>query len=127
MPRRKGARPGQNAAGRWAMICARFRHRKYPLITGITTVTVPALLERLQEKVQAKIGDEVFLILDIWCEPEKFNISGKVVWVTPENAQNGKKAGFGVQFSETESKRVSSTIERILGNSMNSKYDTLTM
>lgn len=79
------------------------------------------------KKSQAKIGDEVFLILDIWCEPEKFNISGEVVWVTPENAQNGKKAGFGVHFSDAESKRVSSTIERILGNSLNSRYDTLTM
>ena len=76
---------------------------------------------------KAKLGDEVFLILDIWSEPEKFNISGEVVWVTPENAQNGKKAGFGVHFSENESKLVSSTIERILGNSINSKYDTLTM
>jgi len=76
---------------------------------------------------RAKIDDEVFLILDIWCEPEKFNIAGKVVWVTPENAQNGKKAGFGVQFNEKESVRVSSVIERILGNSLNSKYETLTM
>ena len=76
---------------------------------------------------KARIGDEVFLILDIWCEPEKFNIAGKVAWVTPENAQNGKKAGFGVHFSEDESQRVSSTIERILGGSLKSKYDTLTM
>ena len=76
---------------------------------------------------QVKMGDEVFLILDIWCEPEKFNIAGKVVWVTPNNAQNSKKPGFGVHFHEAESKRVSSIIERILGNSMNSKHTTLTM
>lgn len=74
-----------------------------------------------------KMGDEVFLVLDIWCEPEKFNIAGKVVWVTPDNAQNGKKSGFGVHFNKTESQQISSIIERILGNKMNSKYATLTM
>jgi len=73
------------------------------------------------------IGDEVFLILDLWCEPEKVNVAGTVAWITPQNAQNGRKAGFGIQFEEKQSKMVSSKIERILGNSLNSKYATSTM
>jgi len=73
------------------------------------------------------IGDEVFLILDLWCEPEKINIAGSIAWITPKNAQNGRKPGFGIQFEEKQSQMVSSKIERILGNSINSKYATSTM
>jgi len=73
------------------------------------------------------MGDEVFLILDLWCEAEKINIAGTVAWITPSNAQNSKKAGFGIHFDESLSQQVSSQIERILGNSINSKYATSTM
>jgi len=74
-----------------------------------------------------KIGDEVFLILDLWCEHEKVNVAGSVAWITPNNAQNSKKQGFGIHFNESLSQQVSSQIERILGNSINSKHTTSTM
>lgn len=76
---------------------------------------------------QLNIGDEVFLIMDLWCEPEKMNIAGTVAWITPENAQNGRKPGFGIHFEEKQSQMLTSKIERILGNSLNSKYVTSTM
>ncbi len=36
-------------------------------------------------------------------EDEKLPVAGRVIWMTPKGAQNGKRtAGIGVQFSEQD-------------------------
>lgn len=47
-----------------------------------------------------KLGDEVFMLLNLMEEPEKIPVAGKVVWITPKGAQGNRAAGIGVQFND---------------------------
>ena len=49
-----------------------------------------------------KLGEEIFLLLNIMDEPEKIPVAGKVVWITPQGAQGNRSAGIGVQFSDQD-------------------------
>jgi type IV pilus assembly protein PilZ len=40
-----------------------------------------------------RLGDEVFLLLQLMDDPTKLPIQGTVAWVTPAEAQGGKAAG----------------------------------
>ena len=73
-----------------------------------------------------KIGDEVFMLLNLMDEAEKIPIAGKVVWITPKGAQGNRTAGIGVQFSE-EDAVANSKIENHLAGSLNSDRPTHTM
>ncbi len=73
-----------------------------------------------------KIGDEVFMLLNLMDEPEKIPIAGKVVWITPKGAQGNRTAGIGVQFSE-EDATANSKIENHLAGSLESDRPTHTM
>ncbi len=73
-----------------------------------------------------KIGDEVFMLLNLMDEPDKIPIAGKVVWITPKGAQGNRTAGIGVQFSE-EDAIANSKIENHLAGSLDSDRPTHTM
>lgn len=47
------------------------------------------------------LGDEVFVLLTLSDIEERLPIPGKVAWITPQGAQGNRKAGIGVQFSDT--------------------------
>ena len=49
-----------------------------------------------------KLGEEIFLLLNIMDEPEKIPVAGKVVWITPQGAKGNRSAGIGVQFSDPD-------------------------
>jgi type IV pilus assembly protein PilZ len=73
-----------------------------------------------------KIGDEVFMLLNLMDEPDKIPIAGKVVWITPKGAQGNRTAGIGVQFSE-EDANANAKIENHLAGSLESDRPTHTM
>ena len=73
-----------------------------------------------------KIGDEVFMLLNLMDEADKIPIAGKVVWITPKGAQGNRTAGIGVQFSE-EDAAANSKIENHLAGSLTSDRPTHTM
>ena len=73
-----------------------------------------------------KIGDEVFMLLNLMDEAEKIPIAGTVVWVTPRGAQGNRTAGIGVQFSEQDA-TANSKIENHLAGSLESDRPTHTM
>jgi type IV pilus assembly protein PilZ len=73
-----------------------------------------------------KIGDEVFMLLNLMDEAEKIPIAGKVIWVTPKGAQGNRTAGIGVQFSE-EDAIANSKIENHLAGALDSDRPTHTM
>jgi len=73
-----------------------------------------------------RIGDEVFMLLNLMDEPEKIPVAGRVVWVTPKRAQGNRAAGIGVQFNgqdDTANKK----IEAYLAGSLESDRPTHTM
>ena len=75
---------------------------------------------------QYKLGDEVFLLLNLMDEPEKIPVAGKIVWITPTGAQGTRAAGVGVQFDGTDAS-ARSKIETYLAGSLSSDRPTHTM
>lgn len=73
-----------------------------------------------------RLGDEVFMLLNLMDEPEKIPVAGKVVWVTPKGAQGNRAAGIGVQFSDQDN-TASAKIETYLAGSLDSDRPTHTM
>ncbi len=76
---------------------------------------------------QHQIGDEVFILLKLMEEEEKIPIAGKIVWVTPKNAQGIRPTGIGVQFSEGDNGIARNKIEAYLAGSLESDKPTNTM
>ncbi len=74
-----------------------------------------------------KIGQEVFLLLNLVKEPNRLKVAGHVVWQTTR-AQANKPLGIGVQFSaENGGNEAMSKIENILGSALKSSRPTHTM
>lgn len=77
---------------------------------------------------QYQLGDEIYLILSLMDDPGKYPIAGKVAWITPAGANNGKIQGIGVHFPDDESgQRARRRIEEILGTAMASGRATHTL
>lgn len=75
-----------------------------------------------------KVGDEIYLILTLMDDPTKYPIAGKVAWVTPAGANNGKVQGIGVHFAADEGgQRVKLRIEELLGAALRSTRATHTL
>ena len=75
-----------------------------------------------------KIGDEIYLLLSLMDDPNKYPIAGKVVWITPAGAANNKAQGIGVHFPADESgERTRLRIEEILGAALRSSRATHTL
>lgn len=73
-------------------------------------------------------GDEVFMLLQLMDDPTKLPVKGKVAWVTPANAQNGKTQGVGVQFTADDSGQAAKVkIEQILGSALGANRPTHTL
>jgi len=75
-----------------------------------------------------KLGDEIYLILALMDDPNKYPIAGKVVWITPAGANNNKAQGVGVHFPDDETgTRTRVRIEEILGAALRSSRATHTL
>lgn len=75
-----------------------------------------------------KIGDEIYLILSLMDDPNKYPIAGKVAWITPAGANNNKAQGIGVHFPADEAgQRAKLRIEEILGAALRSARATHTL
>jgi type IV pilus assembly protein PilZ len=61
-----------------------------------------------------ELGDEVFLVLSLMDEPQRYAVTGKVVWITPKAALGGRPAGIGIQFNGVEGDLVQKKIETYL-------------
>lgn len=74
------------------------------------------------------LGDEVFMLLTLMDDPNKLPVAGKVVWITPAEAQGNKSQGIGVQFSDNESGIAArNKVEGLLGGNLKSTRPTHTM
>lgn len=75
-----------------------------------------------------KIGDEIYLILALMDDPNRYPIAGKVAWITPAGANNNKAQGIGVHFPDDEAgQRAKLRIEEILGAALRSSRATHTL
>ncbi len=74
-----------------------------------------------------RIGDEVFMLLNLMGEDEKIPVAGRVIWVTPKGAQGKRVAGIGVQFSDQDSGSTKNKIENYLAGALGGDKPTHTM
>lgn len=73
-----------------------------------------------------KLGEEVFLLLNLMDEPDKIPVAGTVIWITPKGAQGNKTAGIGVQFNDQDD-TAKKKIETFLAGSLQADRPTHTM
>ena len=74
-----------------------------------------------------RLGDEVFMLLNLMGEDEKLPVAGRVIWLTPKGAQGKRTAGIGVQFSEQDRGNTQRKIEAYLAGALGGDKPTHTM
>jgi type IV pilus assembly protein PilZ len=75
-----------------------------------------------------KLGDDIYLLLSLPEDPQRYPVAGKVGWITPANASGGRTQGVGVRFpSDDKSRGLKLKIEEILGTSLSSAKPTQTI
>ncbi len=74
-----------------------------------------------------RLGDEVFMLLNLMGEDERLPVAGRVIWVTPKGAQGKRTAGIGVQFSEQDRGATQRKIEAYLAGAVAGEKATHTM
>ena len=74
-----------------------------------------------------KLGDEVFMLLNLMGEEEKLPVDGKVVWLTRKGEQGKRAAGIDVQFSEQDRGNTQKKIENYLAGALGGDKPTHTM
>jgi type IV pilus assembly protein PilZ len=74
-----------------------------------------------------RLGDEVFMLLNLLGDEEKIPVAGKVIWVTPRGAQGKRTAGIGVQFSDQDRGQTHKRIESHLAGALTGEKPTHTM
>lgn len=75
-----------------------------------------------------KLGEDIYLLLSLPDDPQRYPVAGKVAWITPPNAPGGRTQGVGVKFPSDEKTRLLRVkIEEILGTSISSAKPTQTL
>jgi len=75
-----------------------------------------------------KLGEDIYLLLSLPDDPQRYPVAGKVAWITPSNASGGRTQGVGVRFPADEKTRgLKLKIEELLGTSISSSKPTQTL
>ena len=75
-----------------------------------------------------KLGDDVYVLLSLPDDPQRYPVAGKVAWVTPARAAANRTQGVGVRFpADDKSKLLKVKIEEILGGHLASERPTQTI
>ena len=75
-----------------------------------------------------KLGTDVYVLLTLPEDSERYPVAGKVAWVTPARAAGNRTQGVGVRFPNDEKSRfLKHKIEEILGAHLASERPTQTI
>ncbi|MDC8785299.1 PilZ domain-containing protein [Roseateles koreensis] len=75
-----------------------------------------------------RLGEDVYLLLALPEDNQRYPVAGKVAWLTPANASGGRTQGIGVRFPADEKSRlIKLKIEEILGTQISSSKPTQTI
>jgi type IV pilus assembly protein PilZ len=75
-----------------------------------------------------RLGDDVYVLLSLPDDPQRYPVAGKVAWITPAKAQGGRTQGVGIRFPADEKSRLLKLkIEEILGSHLGSDRATQTI
>ena len=74
------------------------------------------------------LGDDVYVLLSLPEDMQRYPVAGKVAWVTPAKAAGGRTQGVGITFpKDDKSRALKLKIEEILGAHMASERPTQTI
>lgn len=74
------------------------------------------------------LGDDMYVLLTLPDDIQRYPVAGKVAWVTPAKASGGRTQGVGVRFpSDERSRLLKLKIEEILGVNLTSDKPTQTI
>ena len=75
-----------------------------------------------------RLGEDIYLLLSLPEDPQRYPVAGKVAWITPVNASGGRTQGVGVRFpSDEKTRHLKVKIEEVLGTSLSSSKPTQTI
>ncbi|MEX8194901.1 PilZ domain-containing protein [Comamonas guangdongensis] len=75
-----------------------------------------------------RLGDDVYVLLTLPDDPQRYPVAGRVAWVTPERASGNRTQGVGIRFPKDEkSVQLKAKIEQILGTALSSEKPTQTV
>lgn len=75
-----------------------------------------------------RLGEDVYLLLALPDDNQRYPVAGKIAWLTPANASGGRTQGIGVRFpGDEKSRMVKNKIEEILGTQISSSKPTQTI
>jgi type IV pilus assembly protein PilZ len=75
-----------------------------------------------------RLGEDIYLLLSLPDDPQRYPVAGKVAWITPVNASGGRTQGVGVRFpADDKTRLLKLRIEEILGTSISSSKPTQTI
>ncbi len=75
-----------------------------------------------------KLGDDIYLLLSLPDDPQRYPVAGKVGWLTPPNASGGRTQGVGVRFPvDDKTRQLKLRIEEMLGTAISSSKPTQTI
>ncbi len=75
-----------------------------------------------------KLGDDIYVLLTLPDDIQRYPVAGKVAWVTPARAAGNRTQGVGVRFpSDEKSRQLKLRIEEILGSHLASDRPTQTI
>jgi type IV pilus assembly protein PilZ len=74
------------------------------------------------------LGDDVYVLLSLPDDTQRYPVAGKVAWVTPAKAAGGRAQGVGILFPKDDKSRLLRLkIEEILGAHLASDRPTQTI
>lgn len=74
------------------------------------------------------LGDDVYVLLSLPEDVQRYPVAGKVAWVTPAKAAGGRTQGVGIKFPKDEkSQALKLKIEELLGAQLASERSTQTI
>lgn len=75
-----------------------------------------------------RLGDDIYVLLTLPEDPQRYPIAGRVAWVTPARAAGNRTQGVGIQFPRDEKSRMLKIrIEELLGSALASDRPTQTI
>jgi type IV pilus assembly protein PilZ len=75
-----------------------------------------------------RLGEDIYLLLSLPDDPQRYPVAGKVAWITPANASGGRTQGVGVRFpNDDKTRALKLKIEEVLGTTISSSKPTQTI
>lgn len=74
------------------------------------------------------LGDDIYLLLSLPEDTQRYPVAGKIAWITPANASGGRTQGVGVRFpGDEKTRQLRIKIEQLLGTNISSSKPTQTL